>query len=308
MSELVLTSAMARGLGPLNARFTTGLHVVLARAESDLATLSELAAGVLPARRGRVSLDGDELGRTPARRREVAALLADEELLAASDVQSSLGVASALRGVSVSSAAALADAGLSELAPRDPRALDARERRSIALAFALAQSSIKVLILCDPLALAPEVDQRFVLARCQAQSRSAVVIVVVSSLADAMKVGGHLWWIDRGRLQAESAVRRPSFHPAGLVVTSPAARELARDLETDPAVSAVRFDGERAPSELGLRGPNLEALSTALARVSHALGASIDGIRPELPTLDSVLLARAGWVHPSYHARLEGKP
>jgi hypothetical protein len=62
----------------------------------------------------------------------------------------------------------------------------------------------------------------------------------------------------------------------------------------------LHFDEQHAPSELTLRGPDLEALSRAVMRESRARGARLDGLHPELPTLDAALLARAGWQFPTH--------
>ena len=68
MTELHLDHAFAHGLGPLDTRFSIGLSVVLGASADDLASLCELLAGVRPARRGRVLLDGDDLGSRPSAR------------------------------------------------------------------------------------------------------------------------------------------------------------------------------------------------------------------------------------------------
>jgi ABC-type thiamine transport system ATPase subunit len=310
MSELVLEAAYARGLGPLNARFSRGLQLVLARAPADLAALAELLAGVLPARRGRVTLEGEDVGRTPARRREIAALLLDEELIAARDVRTALATVCSLRGISESVEALLAALGASQLSPRDPRTLDARERRLLALSLALGQTSSRVVVLADPLSLASEVGERFLIDACHRLSETAIVIVLTASLTDALQIGGRVWWLERGRLQPLGHGERPSVHQPGLVVRSQTARQLARELETDPAVLSLSYDATRAPYELTLRGPELEALALAVLRTANTLGARLDALHPELPTLDSALLARAGWIDPSYHAhaRSEGRP
>lgn len=308
MSELVLASAFARGLGPLNARFDPGLHLVLARAPDDRAALSELCAGVLPARRGAVTLDGDPIGNTPARRREIAALLADEELLAERDVRTSLSAACSLRGLSASPDALLARAGQLALAARDPRTLLAREKRRIACALSLAQTGCKVLVLCEPLTLAPELDELLVIEAARELSHSAIVIVLTATLGDALKFGGRVWWLERGRLEPPATHERPVWPQNALVIRTAAAEQLASTLRSDAAVVEALFEPDRTPFELVLRGHDIEALSLAVTRAARAAGITIDGLYPELPSLDSTLLARAGWVHPSYHAPLGGRP
>ena len=134
------------------------------------------------------------------------------------------------------------------------------------------------------------------------------MIVLTASLTDALQIGGRVWWLERGRLQPANHGERPFVHQPALLVRSQMARSLARELETDPAVVSLTYDETRAPYELTLRGPELEGLASAAARAANKLGARLDGLHPELPTLDSALLARAGWIDPSYHARGEARP
>ena len=63
----------------------------------------------------------------------------------------------------------------------------------------------------------------------------------------------------------------------------------------------VGFDARRSTHELWVRGPEPERLAAAIARHARSLGVALDGLRPALPTLESVLLSRAGWTDPSYH-------
>jgi hypothetical protein len=86
-------------------------------------------------------------------------------------------------------------------------------------------------------------------------------------------------------------------------VRSEAAAALAERLASEAEVGRVDYDAARAPLELVLRGPDLEALALALLRAAERAGARIESVGTELPALDSVLLARAGWTDAAYHPR-----
>jgi ABC-type sugar transport system ATPase subunit len=137
MTELCLTAAFARGLGPLDARFSNGLSVVLGASPDDLASLCELLAGVRPARQGSVTLEGDDVGKRAGARRRVLSLLREAELFARGSVRDALTEACELRRSRAAVEDWLSAAGLSALGQRAPRSLSLHARRAAALAFAL---------------------------------------------------------------------------------------------------------------------------------------------------------------------------
>jgi ABC-type thiamine transport system ATPase subunit len=301
VSELVLQKAFAGGLGPLVARFTPGLHVVLGASTRDLGTLAELLGGLTTARRGRVLLDQRDIGRDPECRRRLAAVLADEELPAARDVLGALALSAELRQTALSPEGVLREAGLSALGSRDPKSLDATERREVALAFALGVPYPALVTLFDPLPLAARTGEDFLLGRCRERAKTSIVVVLSPSLSDAVKFGGKLWWLDRGRLEAAEKTAHPVIQPPVLLVRADSARRLSEELALDANVVSVHFDEARAPREFRITGTDLEALSVALSRAASGAAVSVESVSVELPALDSVVLARAGWVDPSYH-------
>src|SRR5690606_4811775 len=234
--------------------------------------------------------------------KRIAAVLADEELLPGRSVREALAHALALRGIPGSADAMLEEAGASALAPRDPTRLDGRERRLVAFALALALRDAPLLALADPLGLAPSVAHDVVLEHCRARAEHAVVLVTTPSLADAVRLGGDCRFLERGRL-APAANGTAAIAPQGLVVRSEAARRLASLLAEDSSVHSVVFDEQRTPREVVVRGDDVEALARALARVAATGELAIESVTLETPTLESVLLTRAGFTHPSFHAR-----
>jgi ABC-type thiamine transport system ATPase subunit len=301
MTELSLTAAFARGLGPLDARFSKGLSVVLGASPDDLASLCELLAGVRPARQGSVTLDGDDVGNRASARRRVLSLLRDEELFARTSVRDALTEACELRRSRAAVEEWLSEAGLSDLGQRAPQRLSPHERRAAALAFALGADDAAAVALYEPLLLVPRVSERFVLERCWSRAERAAVVVLTTSLEHALRFGGSLFWLERGRLQGPSQSTPRAVHWFTLRVQSASAQQLADALTQDADVSSVGFDGQRSTSELWVRGTDPERLSACVCRHARALGVAIDGLRPALPTLESVLLSRAGWTDPSYH-------
>src|SRR4028118_269655 len=93
MSVLALRAVRDTGLGPLTFDFAPGVHIVLGDWPATLARLVELVAGVRQPRSGQVLLQGQHLSATPALRRGVGALLAEEESLPARSVLSALQTA-----------------------------------------------------------------------------------------------------------------------------------------------------------------------------------------------------------------------
>ncbi|MFO7180076.1 MAG: hypothetical protein DIU78_015365, partial [Pseudomonadota bacterium] len=69
------------------------------------------------------------------------------------------------------------------------------------------------------------------------------------------------------------------------------------------AVQSVVFDEQRTPREVVLRGTDVEALAATLARAAAKNDVPIESVTLETPTLEAVLLARAGFTHPSFFAR-----
>ncbi|MFO7181591.1 MAG: hypothetical protein DIU78_023010, partial [Pseudomonadota bacterium] len=236
MTALEFVHAVAGGLGPLELTLEPGLHVVLGASNPDLACLIELSTGMRAPRRGRVQIDGIDVHASPVLRKRIASVLAHEELPPGRDVRTALARALSLRGVQASADALLEEVGASALAARDPRRLDARERRLAAFALALALNDAPLLALADPLGLAPDVPHDFVIERCRAHAERAIVLVATPSLADAVRLGGSCLLLERGRLTTVQN-GAPTVAP-GLVVRSAAARRLAALLAAEPAVQS----------------------------------------------------------------------
>jgi ABC-type multidrug transport system ATPase subunit len=265
-------------------------------------------SGAAPARAGQLSLDGHALDRRSGRAHELASLLDQEELLDADSVGEAIEQACALRGSAQSSELMLREARLSAFAARKPRLLSPRERRIVALGLSLSLEPLKLLTLYDPFALCPDVEPRFIAERCRARAERAIVIVLTPAVSDAYRLGGKVFWLERGRLEGPKAYGHPTPGLPGLVVRSEAAAALSERLRSEPEVSVVDYDAVRSPLELVLRGPDLEALALALMRAAERAGARIESISTEMPALDSVLLARAGFTDAAYHQRPVAKP
>ncbi len=307
MTELRLTHAFAHGLGPLNAQFSIGLSVVLGASPRDLSSLCELLAGVRPPRQGHVTLDGEELGDRPSARRRVLSLLADEELLARSSVREALSEACTLRGSRPAVDGWLAEAGVADLGSRSPGNLSPDERRAAVLSLALGTEAAALVTLYEPLLLVPRVSERFLIEGCRRRAEQAVVVVLTTSIEHALRLGGAVFWLERGRIEGPAEAAPGGLHWFTLSVRGGDAEALAGALAQDPDVGGVGFDRQRNAAELWVRGSDPERLAACIGRHAHTLGIALDTLRPALPTLESVLLSRAGWTDPSYH-RAAGAP
>jgi ABC-type thiamine transport system ATPase subunit len=302
MTELRLTHAFAQGLGPLNAQFSVGLSVVLGASPKDLSSLCELLAGVRPPRHGRVTLDGEELGKRPSARRHVLSLLADEELFARSSVREALSEACALRGSPPAVDAWLARAGVADLGSRCPENLSPDERRAVVLSLALGAEDAALVTLYEPLLLVPRVSERFLIEACRRRAEQAVVVVLTTSIEHALRLGGAVSWLERGRLEGPAEAAPGALHWFTLSVRGGDAEALGGALSQEADVAGVGFDRHRNAAELWVHGADPERLAACIVRHARALGIALDTLRPALPTLESVLLSRAGWTDPNYHA------
>lgn len=280
MSVLALRAVRDPGLGPLTFDFGPGVHVVLGDWAPTLDRLVELLAGVRQPRSGHVIWEGRLLGKTPALRREVGALLGEEELLPARSVLSALQTALELHASSLNAATLLRNVGLAALADREPRALEPRERRAIALALALALEPVRILVLADPLAVAPLVSRELILQACHARAEQSVVVITTCRPQDALELGGRVVRLVGGQLHVEPYVMPPGS-ACELCVQASDTRRLAALLATTSAVQGVGFQ-EPLAQGIWVRGADLEALARAVATAASDAGIQLYSVSPRI--------------------------
>src|SRR5690606_7241317 len=203
---LELRQVDAPPLRGIDLELAAGLHVVLGADADGSRELVEIVSGVRRPQRGTVRVLGRDPFRTPAVRRRIASLLAEEQLPHAATVEQLVGHALALHAQPASDALrALSDVGIEAWRARRPSSLDAHERRTVALAIALAQAPA-LLVAHEPLARVAAVERGRVIERLNAlAAKDTCVLCTTSSPRDALELADAVWLLEAGRL-----TRRPS--------------------------------------------------------------------------------------------------
>jgi ABC-type thiamine transport system ATPase subunit len=283
MTRLELTEVSDEHLGPLTLALEPGLSVVVVDSPQALARLSELLAGMRRPLRGELRLDRHSVHGSPQARARLLSLLPEERLLPAPSVAKALEAAAALRGLSIVGSRALERLGLQRFSELAPERLEASELRAVAFALVIACADhAAAVILHDPLALAPLVAARAVKDHVQALAERSVLVLLSNEFEDAVSFAGRVFLVEGGRLSPY--VARAAQAGAVLRVRSPRAAELARSVSGVEGVEAVDCDPES--SELTLRGPSLQVLSSTLFALAerHALPLlSLSGLVVPLP-------------------------
>jgi ABC-type thiamine transport system ATPase subunit len=280
-----------------------GRYVVLSHERESLRDLAALLAGREAPRSGRFTLDGVAPAATPATRRKIAALLAEESLPPGRSVQDCMTLALAARGETPSDHAVtlLADAGLAHLAGLSPRTLGQRELRSVALALALAHDSAELVVLHEP--LATYVPAAFVLARLDAHTaRGAIAVCTTTSPADATALGGTWLCAELGRVRATlGATPRLGAGPwQQVLIESRDARRLSQLLH-DSAQGLATELGASSQS-LKVTGPALDVTVQSIIALAREHGLDIQRIEAAVPPVEALLAARAGFARGAYEA------
>ncbi len=296
MTRLSLDLVSHAELARVSAALLSGTHVVLGTERDGTDTLVRLCAGFMQPSAGRVTIDD----RTPfshaALRRSTGALFAEEHLPPARDVLRSLTLALRARHDTRSAATVLDAAGLAPLASRRVSDLAPRETRALALALALSHPKPTLLALFEPLALIGFLSEAFILqALTRHAADGAVVLATASRVEDTARLSGATHALERG-LWLDSAAARPPLSQVTLRVHTPEPRRLAARLSEAPDVSAVEWAGGR---ELLVRGSDLERLAAHVVASARSEAISIDALRYDPPGLDALAAARAGLAQPA---------
>jgi ABC-2 type transport system ATP-binding protein len=301
LSALVLEHVWSGRLKDVSLRLGAGIHVVIGAESDGTSELVALCAGVREPRRGRVRLDGLEPSSSPACRRRVASLLADEGDLPVGDVRGWLrGTAS----LGVSEAAVLEACRVP--ADRALASLSAAEWRELACAVALTHPDPALVALHEPLAACPAGDAERVLERLAGLAQQSVVLITTSSLAAARYLTPsttHL--LDRGLCSAAPAGAWPGSVSPGLDtrvwVEADTPRALVAALARHADVTEIEFD-ERSAGRICLRGPDLERLASAVAQAAVSAGVEVRLLQARAEDLDVLRGAETGRAHAAYRA------
>jgi ABC-type multidrug transport system ATPase subunit len=279
VTRVVLASVAGRWNPPLTWELPEGVVALV----DDMGAFSELASfvsGVARPRKGAVRIDGVDPHRSPETRRRIGSLLEVEEPLEGATVGEALDAVLALRGSGRSAWDVLEEHRLGPWLLRQPGGLSAQDRRRLALAVALASDEPRVVVLVEPLSVTPS---RSVLADALAERarRGAAVLCITANVRDATDLGGRVFGLRPG---GSAPVEEPwaSVGRAGgaidLVVHAADPGALAAALSTEPAVASVVSTGVRSPTEVVVRGPDVELASLAVMRAAAASGVRISSL------------------------------
>jgi ABC-type multidrug transport system ATPase subunit len=304
MSRLTLERVSAPPLGNLSLSLDLGVHVVLGHEHDGTARLIELAAGVATPASGRVSYEGSAPDAAPELRRQIASLLHDESALGRGTIGEFLDVLGALRGSAPGEA--LPRIGYEPARERGLETLDAGERRALALAAALSHPAPRIVALHEPLEAARGLPIERVLERLQELATSAVVLITTRSSADARRLGGTLYILERGTLVRSPAHAWPAELTPGsrprFAIDCDDPRALLAELAREPSLDALQYDAEHAPRRVLVQGQDVQALALTLMNACQRAGVTIESLRLVTEDLELVHGASAGLVRAAYEA------
>jgi putative spermidine/putrescine transport system ATP-binding protein len=228
-------------------------------------TTMRAIAGLLPARGGRVVLDGKELARVPPHRREIGLVFQSYALFPHLDVRGNVGFGLRLRKVAADELrrrvdAALAAVGLEALAARLPSALSGGQQQRVALARALVLRP-RLLLLDEPLSNLDarlRLEMRAELRRLQ-RELGVPMLYVTHDQSEALALSDRIVVLREGRVEQAGTPEDVFHRPRSAFVASFMGYENQLDL-----------DGRRLawrPDQVAVRAPGAGAVAgTVLAR------------------------------------------
>jgi ABC-type transport system involved in cytochrome c biogenesis ATPase subunit len=298
----LLRGAALGALRGADLELVPGRYVALSSEREPLSDLVTVLCGREAPNRGDVRLDDASPAGSPATRRKVASLLAEEALPPAPSVRRSVEkVLGARGGVPSRATALLAEAQLATLAELRLDALGQRETRSVALALALDHSGAELLALHEPLATL--LPASFVLPRLDEHTaRGAIVLAATTSPADATLLGGAWLCVELGRVRAtQGPAPRLGVGPWQQVsVETPDARTLAQLLHE----SQLGLSSELGASAQALKitGPALDLTVREVIALARAHHLTITRIEAAVPPVEALMAARAGFARGAYES------
>jgi ABC-type lipopolysaccharide export system ATPase subunit len=303
IERAVAASAAKSAIHPMvNLALGTGLQAIVGTPADGTLDIAPLVSGFAPRRAGTVKVDGRDPARDPALRGRIGATFAEPQLPSFARVKDLFALATG----GADGEARLARFGLGHWWARRGSSLSRRELRALELVLALSVPSPVAVVITEPTVDIADVDREAVKAALGAAADAgACVMVVLSSVSDAIEIAPRIHLIETGRLVRSVAADDPAALVPGrgvaLKIDVDLPRLLAASLADDPAVTGIDWDpAER--SIITVRGDDLDRLATAVARGAGSSGAAIRSIAPVAPGLDEVRAASAGLALAAYHA------
>jgi ABC-type multidrug transport system ATPase subunit len=291
VTELDFEAANFGLLANISGTLREGCHTVVGSERDGTGALLQLAAGIVRASTGRVTLDGAQAWSSSQVRRRIAAVCADEALPPGRDVAGSSTLALQARGDTRSAVNVLQDAGLGALAARRVSSLDPRERRAVALGIALSHPAAKLTVLHEPLNLLGLVSEDYLFGALRRLGQSgAIVLCTANRLEDATRLGGEVSALERG-LWLDSPQARLPLAPITIRVQTPEPERLVECLTRAPEIAAAHWMGGH---EVLVHGSKLEQVLRAIVSGARAAAIRILAIKQDPAALEALAAARAG--------------
>jgi energy-coupling factor transporter ATP-binding protein EcfA2 len=289
----VLERVWAAPLKNVSLRAAAGLSVLVGAESDGAGVLVELCAGVREPRRGQLALGGVRPSASAECRRAIASLLPDETGgIGPGDVHGWL--AELARLIGFEPATVLDGCGLDPTRPLST--LSRAERRELALAIALAHPHPALVVLHEPLSACAAVRRERVLVRLAELASACPVLIATASIADARRIGGATYLLDRGLCDAKPGGAWPGSLTPGLgaciALDADDPRRLVAALAQHPDVRELSYD-ERRGGRVLASGTDLEALALAIARAAVGAGVDIRLLRAQAEGLDAARAASA---------------
>jgi putative spermidine/putrescine transport system ATP-binding protein len=225
LSDLMVPFGAQAGLASISMQVARGERVVvLGPSGAGKSTLLRAVAGLAPVTRGRIEVNGRDVGALPAERRDAVYLHQTPVLFPHLSVGENVAFPLRVRGQARDAvrrrvAEALAAVQLPGLEHRRPASLSGGQRHRVALARAIAARPA-VLLLDEPLsALDPSLrdDVRDAIARAHAES-GAAMLLVTHDLEDAGLLGDRVAVLLDGRVAQLDSPAALFARPATLAV------------------------------------------------------------------------------------------
>jgi ABC-2 type transport system ATP-binding protein len=290
----------------VNVALYAGLQAIVGTPADGMLDIATLVSGITPRRTGVVKVLDRDPARDPSLRGRIGATFAEPQLPSFARVIDLF----ALRPPGGASGTdMLARFGLGHWPGRRGSSLSRRELRALELVLALSVPSPIAIVLTEPTVDMSDIDREAVTRALAASADAgACVVVVTSSVSDAIEIAPLIHLIEAGRLvrsvRADETGALVPGRGVTLKIEADLPRLLAASLADDPAVTGIDWD-QAQKSILLARGENVDELALAVARAAVSSGATVRSISPIAPGLDEVRAATAGLASAAYQAAFQ---
>ncbi len=305
MSALTLQAASSKPLTRVSAALDAGMHAIVGSPLDGTSVLIELLSGLRAPTHGRIQLRGTDPYRNPETRSHIGAVLANDPLPMAGNLESCVRRLLTARSDRRSAGELLEEFGLSHWAARPMHSLSGAERRAVAAALSLSLPEPWLLAFHEPTADLEGMSGDFVLQRLRELAQAGTCVVcTTASLSTAAQITKAPWLLEYGRLrESPGPPLLPNLTPGAplrLSIITQDARPLCEQLSGNPAVLNLEYNAELSPREVVVQGRDFEQLALAVMRAIVHSGISVHAIEPRYPALDQVHAAHAGLARAAY--------